>query len=146
MKHEYEHFQNHLIADAFANGMGWVSAWVVWWILLLAILLLANLGGIGTSICNGMHAFPLATVVIGFAVFYVLVYVLRWGRTACWKPTVQCCPGIKVYLGGVGELQNGFMLGWYLVFLCSYIHTVFIGIYFETVSYTHLTLPTNREV
>lgn len=54
-----------------------------------------------------------------------------WDSQACWKPTVKCCPDLKVYLGGVGELQNGFMLGWYLVSLCSYIHTVFISLYFE---------------
>jgi len=61
--------------------MGWVSAWMVWWILLVVTLLISNLGAIGSSPCNGMHAFPVATVVIGFTVFYVLVYALRWGRT-----------------------------------------------------------------
>lgn len=83
MKHEYTHIQNHLIADAFANAMGWVSAWVVWWALCIVILLIANFGGFGSSPCNGMHAFPLATVFIGFVVFYLLVYGLRWGRMVC---------------------------------------------------------------
>ncbi len=86
MKHSYMHYQNHLIADAFANAMGWVSAWVVWWMLLIVVLLLANLGTVGSSPCNGMHAFPLATVFCGFAVFYMLIRALRRGRHVC-----ACC-------------------------------------------------------
>ena len=78
--HNYIHIQNHLIADAFANAMGWVSSWVVWWMMLIVVLLLANLGGLVASACNGMHAFPLGTVIIGFLVLYAMIFGLSWGR------------------------------------------------------------------
>jgi hypothetical protein len=131
MRHNYTHIQNHLIADSFANGMGWVSAWLIWWIVLIVIMTIANLGNIFQSACNGMHAFPLATVLFALGVFFLLVYTLQYGRRVCWGPLEKKFPGVKIYVGGVGELQNGFLLGWYLVILTQYFYAVYLGIYFE---------------
>ena len=68
--------QAHLISDAFANAMGWTAAWLAWWAMLLATMLLANFGGVLPSICNGMHAFPLGVLAMALAMLVLLMTIL----------------------------------------------------------------------
>jgi hypothetical protein len=131
VKHNWTHLQNHLIADAWANGMGWISSFFFWWLTIILILFFANLW-VPTSPCNGMHAFPIATLFFTLVMFLLMAQLLVIGRMSIWAGCLKCWPGIKEWLGGVGELQNGFMLGWYLVNVVEYLHSTFIAPFIES--------------
>ncbi len=90
--------------------MGWASAWLAWYLLLLLLSVVANVTE--TSPCNALHAFPVVTAAAMWGGLVLLTTVVLAVHVGCWHPAIKSEPTLKHWLGGFGYLHAAFMLAW----------------------------------